>query len=81
MTNAAVTRYARATGMTIDEPHLVARKITGAVAARRKDVYFGFSERLLVALNAIFPRLIDAGVADKDRKAATLLPSCTTGLN
>lgn len=80
MTNAAVTRYARATGMTIDEPHLVARKIAGAVAARRKDVYFGFSERLLVALNAIFPRLIDAGVADKDRKVATLLPSHTTSL-
>jgi short-subunit dehydrogenase len=81
MTTAAVTGYARATGMTIDEPLQVARKIASAVAARRKDVYFGLSERLYVTLNALAPRLIDAGVASKDRKAAALLPSHPASLN
>jgi len=81
MTTPAVRRYARATGMTIDEPLQVARRIASAIAARRKDVYFGFSERLFVTLNALAPRLIDAGVAGKDRKAATLLPSHPTSLS
>jgi len=81
MTTPAVTRYARAIGMTIDEPLQVARRIANAIAARRKDVYFGFSERLFVKLNALAPRLIDAGVAGKDRKAATLLPSHPTSLS
>jgi short-subunit dehydrogenase len=80
MTNAAVTKYARANGMTIDDPFDVARKITAAIAGRRKDVYFGLSERLFVTLNGLAPRIIDAGLAAKNRKSASVLPPIPNGL-
>jgi hypothetical protein len=72
--------------MTIDEPPPgVARKIAGAVAARRKDVYFRiFRSGFSWALNAIFPSASSMQAsAGKDRKAQTLLPSHThtTGMS
>jgi short-subunit dehydrogenase len=64
--------YARVTGMTIDPPEQAAARIVDAVARRKKDVYFGFPERLFVHLNALMPRLVDRALAAKDRKARKL---------
>src|SRR3546814_2629352 len=68
----AVMRFAQITDMNMDEPDSVARRIVAAIAARKKDVYFGFPERLFVRINAIAPRIVDAALAKTDRLAAGL---------
>jgi short-subunit dehydrogenase len=65
-------KYAELTGMNIDSPATVAKRIVTAIKQRRKDVYIGFPERIFVRLNALLPRLVDAAVASGDRKAMNL---------
>ena len=67
--NAAVNRFMAITGMHADGPDVVARKIVGAILMRKKDVSIGFRERQFIRLNALLPRLIDAGIAPQTRKA------------
>ena len=67
--------YAQLVGMNIDLPGDVAAKIVDAVRRRKKDVYIGFPERILVGLNAVLPRLIDAAVASRDRRTGRLFAS------
>ncbi len=67
--------YARLVGMNIDLPGKVAAKIVEAVKRREKDVYIGFSERIFVGVNAVLPRLMDAAVANRDRRTRTLFVS------
>jgi short-subunit dehydrogenase len=64
-----IQQYANLTGMNIDPPEIIAKRIVTAIKQRRKDVYIGFPERLFVRLNAAMPRLVDAAVASNDRKA------------
>lgn len=68
----AVLEFARLTGMRMDPPEDVARKIVRAVRDRDLDVYLGFPESLFVRLNALFPRVVDHALVVNDRKAARL---------
>ena len=67
--SAAVNRFMEITGMNADEPEIVALKIADAIIARKKDVSIGFRERQFVRINALLPRLIDAGIAPQTLKA------------
>ena len=66
---AAVNRFMAITGMKADKPNVVAERIVEAILARRKDVSIGFRERQFIRINALLPRLIDAGIAPQTRKA------------
>jgi short-subunit dehydrogenase len=72
MLSPEIRKYADLTGMNIDAPEFVAKKIVTAIKQRKKDVYIGFPERLFVRLNAVMPRLVDAAVASGDRRAMRL---------
>jgi short-subunit dehydrogenase len=67
--------YAKLVGMTIDLPGKVAATIVAAVKHRAKDVYIGLPERIFVGVNAVLPRLMDAAVAGRDRRARSLFAS------
>lgn len=70
--NAEVNRFMAMTGMTADDPQHVARQIVEAVIARRSELSIGFRERIFTRLNALFPRLIDAGLSGQAVKARSL---------
>lgn len=70
--NAEVNRFMAMTGMTADDPQHVARQIVEAVIARRCELSIGFRERIFTRLNALFPRLIDAGLSGQAVKARSL---------
>ena len=72
MITPALAAYAKLAGMSMDRPEGVAARIVAAVGRRDKDVYIGFPERVFVGLNAMFPRLVDAAVARRDRLARSL---------
>jgi len=72
LNSAAVLEFARLTGMNMDAPEDVARRIVAAIGARRRDVYLGFPESFFVRLNAVLPGLVDRALAANDRKAAQL---------
>src|SRR5579862_544630 len=55
MLSPAIRTYAELTGMNIDVPEFVAKKIATAIRRRKKDVYIGFPERLFVRVNAVMP--------------------------
>lgn len=66
----AVYRMAETVKMNVDEPADVARSIVAAIRAERDECYLGWPERLFVRLNALLPRLVDAGVRGQNRQAA-----------
>ena len=68
----AVNAWARLTGMTMDEPEAIARRIVRAIRDNRKDVYLGFPEALFVRLNGFAPGLIDGALRANDLKARAL---------
>jgi short-subunit dehydrogenase len=72
MLTAEIKKYAALTGMNIDAPEIISKRIVTAIKQRRKDVYIGFPEQIFVRLNAVLPRLVDAAVAGGDRKATSL---------
>jgi short-subunit dehydrogenase len=72
---AQIERYARLTGMAIDDPVRIATAMVTAIERRRKDVYFGIPESLLARLNGVMPGLIDRLLVSNDRKARTLFSS------
>ena len=65
-------KYANLTGMAIDEPDGVASRIVDAITRRKRDVYFGGTERAFIKLNGALPRLVDFFQAGSDRKASQL---------
>jgi len=67
--NGEVNRFLAITKMKADEPDWVARRIADAITRRRETVNIGAMERVYAALNAISPRIIDAGIAGQIRKA------------
>lgn len=67
--NGEVNRFLTLTGMKADAPEWVAQRIVAAIVARKETVSIGVMERIYAALNAISPRLIDAGLAGQIRKA------------
>ena len=69
---ADVNRFMAMTGMAADSPEHVADRIVKAIAGRKKDVVIGGKESLFARLNALFPRVVDAGLADQTAKASTM---------
>jgi len=67
-----ILEFGRMTKMKLDEPKWVAKQIAKAIAERRKDVFLGFPEKLLVRLNAMAPRVVDQVLVTNDLKAKTL---------
>ena len=49
--------------MRMDEPARVAQAIVRAIEKGRKEVYVGFPESLFARINALFPGLVDRGLA------------------
>lgn len=72
MLTADVQKYAKLTRMNIDAPEQVADRVMRAIRRRKREVYVGLPERLLVQLNSVLPQLVDAAVAAGDRRAAAL---------
>lgn len=67
-----VNEFARLTGMAVDDPDRIARRIAGAIRKNRRDVYLGFPESLFVHVNALAPGLIDGALKSNDLKARAL---------
>ncbi|HZM00015.1 MAG TPA: SDR family NAD(P)-dependent oxidoreductase, partial [Planctomycetota bacterium] len=61
-------RMAQATGMPLDKPELVARRVVLALEQDAKDRYLGRAEPIFVRLNALLPRLVDRALAGKTRQ-------------
>jgi short-subunit dehydrogenase len=70
--SAPVQEFARVTGMAVDDPDSVAKRITDAIRRDRRDVYLGFPENLFVRLNGLAPGLIDGALKSNDLKARAL---------
>lgn len=70
--SAQVEEYARLTGMAVDDPDRIARRIVAAIRADRRDVHLGFPESLFVRLNGFAPGLIDRALRANDLKARAL---------
>lgn len=67
-----VLEYAALTGMKMDEPESVARRIVTALIQGRKDVYLGFPESFFVRLNGLLPRFVDGALRKNDELARSL---------
>ncbi len=63
----AVERMAKATGMTMDDPDLVAKRIVQCIERERDEMFIGFPESLFARINALFPWLIDKGMRKQQR--------------
>ena len=75
----AVNEFIASTGMTADAPERVADRICAAIIARRKDVVIGAAERFYGRLNAVLPRVVDAGLSGQAAKARRLLQANRNG--
>lgn len=63
-----VSRMAEAVAMKQDEPAEVARAVVAAMESGSRERYLGWPEKLFVRLNALFPRLVDAGLRGQTRR-------------
>ena len=77
LNSAKVAEYARLTGMAMDDPDRIARRIVAAVRSDSRDVYLGFPENLFVRLNGLAPGLIDGALKSNDLKARALFAGST----
>lgn len=71
----APERIAEALAMHQDEPASVAARIVDAIERDRRELYFGWSERLFVKLNAWFPALVDRGLRAQAQRMRELEPA------
>ena len=67
LNSAAVYQMADATGMNMDTPQWVAKKVIESIQQDKKDVYLGFPEALFVKINAVFPRLVDLALRKQNQ--------------
>jgi short-subunit dehydrogenase len=67
-----VNAWADLTGMQMDDPKTIARRIVQSIRDDRKDVYLGFPESLFVRLNGLAPGLVDGALRANDLKARAL---------
>lgn len=74
--------YVRAFSMHLDPPEAVARRIVDGIAANARTVYPRGSERLLVLVQRLFPRLVDEGlrrqIAEVNKSAVVSLSSASS---
>lgn len=68
----AVMRFMELTKMKADEPEFVADRIVDAIVTRKNEVFIGFQERMFMRINALLPRLVDAGISPQIAKARHL---------
>lgn len=68
----AVMRFMELTKMKADEPDFVADRIVDAIVNRKNEVFIGFQERMFMRINALLPRLVDAGISPQIAKARHL---------
>lgn len=68
----AVMRFMELTKMKADEPEFVADRIVDAIVTRKNEVFIGFQERMFMRINALVPRLVDAGISPQIAKARHL---------
>ena len=71
LNTAAVYQMAEATGMHMDTPEWVSKKVIEALRKDKKDVYLGFPESLFVRINAILPRLVDLALRKQNQTMST----------
>jgi len=73
------SQYVQAFSMRLDAPEAVARRIVDGIAANARDIYPRGSERFLLLVQRLLPRLIDEGLrrqmAAANKSAAVSLPS------
>ena len=72
LNSATVNAFAELTGMQMDEPRAIARRIVQSIRSDRKDVYLGFPEGFFVRLNGLAPGLVDGALRANDLKARAL---------
>lgn len=68
----AVMRFMELTKMKADEPEFVADRIVEAILARKTEVFIGIQERIFMRINALLPRLVDAGISPQTAKVRHL---------
>ncbi|MBY0579965.1 MAG: SDR family oxidoreductase [Burkholderiales bacterium] len=68
----AVVQLNERMGVTMDEADVVARAIVRAIEQGKRESYIGWSEKLLVKLNGMFPRLVDAALKKNNQVARDL---------
>jgi short-subunit dehydrogenase len=81
MNSAAVRELFAATKAAVDTPEHVAAGIVAAVEQERKDVYFGWPERLVVSLNSVLPRIVDRALGRQVDCGDRLLQPQSAGRN
>jgi len=67
LNSAALYRMGEATGMRVDPPERVAARIIEVIESGVSEAYIGWPERLLVRVNALVPRLVDAALRKQGR--------------
>jgi len=72
LNSATVNAWAELTGMRMDDPKAVARRIVQSIRSDRRDVYLGFPESFFVRLNGLAPGLVDGALRANDLKARAL---------
>lgn len=68
MNGPAVQRMAAATGMHLDDPQHVARRIVHAMEQGHAETLIGFPESLFARINAALPRLVDRIMVGQRRR-------------
>ncbi|MDP9055939.1 MAG: SDR family NAD(P)-dependent oxidoreductase [Pseudomonadota bacterium] len=69
-----VDRFLAVMGMSADDPEAVARRIADAICRGEDSVAIGRMERLYARINALAPRLIDAGLRRQIKLAHKQFP-------
>jgi short-subunit dehydrogenase len=64
----AMDRMALAVKMNMDAPEAVARAIVKAINGGKAEHAIGFVERILLRINALFPRLVDGALASLNKR-------------
>jgi short-subunit dehydrogenase len=68
LNSAAMDRMAVAVKMNVDAPEVVARAIVKAINGGKAEHAVGFVERILLRINALFPRLVDGALASLNKR-------------
>jgi short-subunit dehydrogenase len=67
-----VYRLGEKTGTAFDAPESVAAEVVTAIETTHPETYLGWPEKLVVRLNALFPRLVDLALRGQVRAAREL---------
>jgi len=68
LNSAQMDRMAKAVKMNMDAPEAVARAIVKAINGGKAEHAIGFVERILLRVNALFPRLVDGALASLNKR-------------